>query len=180
MFRYLHVITILTASCSAAQQPPPEVEGERLTFELPDLDGNLVSSADERFKDKVVLLDFWATWCPPCRASIPALVELDEKYEDDGLVVVGIAFEAGETAEERRASARKYAGEKGIKYLLLDGGGNTEETAESVSPEVKNIHNIPTMFVIGKDGTVRYSTTGFSEAQKQEIREAVVAALEEE
>ncbi|MEX2015515.1 MAG: TlpA disulfide reductase family protein, partial [Candidatus Hydrogenedentales bacterium] len=124
-------------------------------------------------------LDFWATWCPPCRASVPFLVELQEQHREEGLVVVGAAFEDGDSADARRDTARTFVEEKGINYLVLDGGGNREEIAEGVAPEIKEIHNIPTMFVIGRDGKVCYSSTGFSAEHKTKIKKAIAEALAE-
>jgi thiol-disulfide isomerase/thioredoxin len=62
-------------------------------WELKDLNGNAVKLSD--FKGKVVILDFWATWCPPCRAEIPHFVELQDKYGKQGLVIVGISLDEG-------------------------------------------------------------------------------------
>src|ERR1700679_3434687 len=71
-------------SQTAAVSPAP-------AWSLKDPDGKAVSS--DQFKGKVVVLDFWATWCPPCRAEIPGYVELQKKYAADGLVIVGVSMD---------------------------------------------------------------------------------------
>ncbi|HZI33146.1 MAG TPA: redoxin domain-containing protein, partial [Candidatus Binatia bacterium] len=60
-------------------------------WELQNVDGHTVRSAD--FKGKVVILDFWATWCPPCRAEIPGLIELQKQYGKQGLAVIGVSVD---------------------------------------------------------------------------------------
>src|SRR5277367_6077030 len=64
-------------------------------WKLQDLDGKTVSS--DNFKGKVVILDFWATWCPPCRAEIPGLIDLQKAYGKQGLMVVGVSVDQGGT-----------------------------------------------------------------------------------
>ena len=103
-FLALGVLMVLTTAMAAsAGGKGPIVQGGTLEFQLPDLSGVLVRSADPQFAGKVVLVDLWATWCPPCITEIPTLVDLQEKYGDRGLVIVGIAFEAEEQDDERRA-----------------------------------------------------------------------------
>ena len=60
-------------------------------FSLPDLSGKTVSL--EQFRGKVVLLDFWATWCPPCRMTIPLLINLQEQYGKKGLIILGVSID---------------------------------------------------------------------------------------
>src|SRR5262249_59973090 len=87
-------------------------------FELPDLDGKKVSLAD--YKGKVVIVDLWGTWCPPCREEIPHFVDLYRKYHASGLEIVGINYEmvAGDEAREK---VRKYVKENDIPYPCLIG-----------------------------------------------------------
>jgi len=81
----------------------PFVAGDRPELSLPDLSGATVSSEDPRFAGKVILIDPWGIWCPPCPSEIPTFVDLQAKYGDRGLVIVGIAFEDREPADDRRA-----------------------------------------------------------------------------
>jgi thiol-disulfide isomerase/thioredoxin len=113
---------------------------------LKDLNGKDVSSAD--FKGKVLVVDFWATWCGPCRHEIPGYVELQKKYGPDGLVIVGIAV--SDTAER----VKKFATEQGLNYVILldDGTGVPEKFG--------NIEAIPTTFIIDRDGNLRDRKVG--------------------
>jgi thiol-disulfide isomerase/thioredoxin len=112
----------------------------RLDFTLKDLESRDVTL--DSFKGKVILLNFWATWCGPCKAEIPAFVELQEKYRDD-LVVVG--FSVDDPVEKAQAFATEYK----INYPVLLGLGR-DEVQDAYGP----IWGIPTSFLIGRDGRV--------------------------
>ncbi len=123
-----------TAGCMANAKPA------NWDFTLKDLDGKDVSLAS--FKGKVVLLNFWATWCGPCKAEIPGFVELQEKYRDK-LTIVG--YSVDDTAE----LAKKYAAEYKMNYPILLGEGR-EDVQDAYGP----IWGIPASFIISKDGKV--------------------------
>ena len=74
------LIVLSTAMTASAEGKGPIVQGGTLEFQLSELSGTLVSSADPRFAGKVVLVELWATWCPPCLTEIPTLIDLQEKY----------------------------------------------------------------------------------------------------
>jgi thiol-disulfide isomerase/thioredoxin len=122
------------AACMANAKPA------NFDFTIKDVDGNQVSLAS--YKGKVVLLNFWATWCGPCKAEIPGFVRLQEKYRDQ-LVVVG--FSVDDTAEKAKA----YAAEYKMNYPILLGEGR-EDVQDAYGP----IWGIPASFIISKDGRV--------------------------
>ena len=121
-----------TAACMANPKPA------NWNFTFKDLDGKEVELAS--FKGKVVLLNFWATWCGPCKAEIPGFVELQEKYRDQ-LTIIG--YSVDDTAE----LAKKYAAEYKMNYPILLGEGR-EELQDAYGP----IWGIPASFLISKDG----------------------------
>jgi thiol-disulfide isomerase/thioredoxin len=137
----------------------PTVDGDRLPFRLPDLDGRMVDSSDESLAGRVLLVDLWATWCPPCVTEIPTLVDLQERYGDRGFTIVAIAFEAEETAEERRRRLRDFVAENGINYLVLDGGA--PDAFETALPGVDNVRGLPVEIVIDRDGRVSAVRHGY-------------------
>jgi thiol-disulfide isomerase/thioredoxin len=122
------------AACMANAKPA------NFDFTMKDVDGNQVSLAS--YKGKVVLLNFWATWCGPCKAEIPGFVRLQEKYRDQ-LVIVG--FSVDDTAEKAKA----YAAEYKMNYPILLGEGR-EDVQDAYGP----IWGIPASFIISKDGKV--------------------------
>jgi thiol-disulfide isomerase/thioredoxin len=160
------VLAVAIGSPSAGKQP--FVEGDRLDFDLPDLSGEPVSSADPRFAGKVLLVDLWATWCPPCISEIPTLVELQARHRDGGLVIVAIAFEAEDQGGERRARLREFVAEQGINYLVLDGG--RPEDFDDAFPSVKNVRGFPVEILIDRSGGVASSRNGYGYKKKWAAR----------
>jgi thiol-disulfide isomerase/thioredoxin len=144
-----------TAACMADAKPA------NFNFTMKDVDGNQVSLAS--YKGKVVLLNFWATWCGPCKAEIPGFVRLQEKYRDKGLVIVG--YSVDDTADKAKA----YAAEYKMNYPILLGEGR-EDVQDAYGP----IWGIPASFIISKDGKVCRKHMGIA---PEAVFEKEVAAL---
>jgi len=124
-------------------------------FELPSLDGSHVKLSELR--GKPVLLNFWATWCAPCRVEMPWLVELDEKYRDRGLRIVGVSMDdLGETQEVAR-----FAKERGVKYQVLLGDSATADAYGGV-------RFMPQSFFINPSGKITKTTTGLTDQKDLE------------
>ena len=143
------------AACMANAKPA------NWDFKLKDLDGKEVSLSS--YQGKVVLLNFWATWCGPCKAEIPGFVELQEKYRDT-LTIVG--YSVDDTAE----LAKKYAAEYKMNYPILLGEGR-EDVQEAYGP----IWGIPASFIISKDGKICRKHMGI--APKAVFEKEIVALM---
>ncbi|MFB3814781.1 MAG: TlpA disulfide reductase family protein [Terriglobales bacterium] len=109
-------------------------------FLLPDLQGDTVELS--RFHGKAVVLNFWATWCGPCREETPVLVELQKKYGANGLQVIGIALD-----DSGKGAIAEFAKQLNVNYPVLIG---TEDVASAYG----GILSLPTTFIIGRDGKV--------------------------
>ena len=104
-----------------------------------------VNGADvklDQFKGKVVVLDFWATWCGPCRSEIPGYIKLQKKYADDGLVIVGVA-----TGDGGPDVVKSFMQKEGMNYQVVIGD-------DDVSAAYGSIEAIPTTFIIDRDGRI--------------------------
>jgi thiol-disulfide isomerase/thioredoxin len=134
--------------------PPP--------FTLPDLEGNQVSLSD--FAGDVVILDMWATWCPPCRKEIPFLVSLYNEYKDQGLSIVGVALDQG-GAEV----VVPFVESNEVTYTILLGD-------QEVSRLYK-VSGIPMTLIIDRNGTIASKEVGFAPQMEAGMREMVEELL---
>jgi thiol-disulfide isomerase/thioredoxin len=144
------------AACMADAKPA------NWDFKLKDIEGKEVALSS--FKGKVVLLNFWATWCGPCKAEIPGFVELQDKYKDK-LTIIG--YSVDDTAE----LAKKYAAEYKMNYPILLGEGR-EDVQDAYGP----IWGIPASFIISKDGKVCRKHMGI--APKAVFEKELVALMD--
>lgn len=125
--------------------PPAVLNQPAPPLTLTDLDGNQVSLGD--FKGEVVLVNNWATWCPPCRAEMPELNEYYLKYRDQGFNI--LAVEAGGS----RSEVQSFVDQLGLEFtVLLDPGNLALQTFQNAS--------LPNTYVIGRGGNLRLMWTG--------------------
>jgi peroxiredoxin len=136
-------------------------------FSLPDMNGRKVDLVS--FKGQVVVLEFWATWCAPCREEIPLLNQIYKVYREKGVVVIGISLDRKPPRE-----VKKFLDEIQVEYLNVMGD---EETLEKYS-QVANmgpIRGIPATFVIDRQGKICQRYMGLTE--KRILQEAIEAVL---
>ena len=115
-------------------------------FTLMDLDKNEVSLSD--FQGKIVILNFWATWCPPCREEIPDFIEVNNLYKDKNVQLIGVSVDTDIKALD------DFVKEFGINYLTLIDG-----TVDTISP-IWGVRAIPTTFILDKNGGVMFENVG--------------------
>jgi peroxiredoxin len=133
-----------------------------LSFKVKDMDGKEVSLA--ALKGKVILLDFWATWCGPCKVEIPGFVELQTKYKDQGLQVLG--FSVDDPVEKLKPFATQYK----MNYPVLV-GRDRNDVQDAYGP----LWGIPTTVVIGRDGKICKRHMGM--ATKEQFEKEIKALL---
>jgi thiol-disulfide isomerase/thioredoxin len=121
------------------------------SFELPDLDGKTVSLAD--YKGKVLIVDFWGTWCPPCRKEVPHFVELHKKYRDKGLEVVGINYERV-PKDQVNETIKKFVEENSVTYTCVVGDEKTQQS-------IPELDSFPTTLFLDRAGKVRAKIVGY-------------------
>lgn len=146
----------VSAAGGVKGQPAPD-------FALQDLQGRTVKLSDLR--GKAVLLNFWATWCPPCKVEIPWFVDLQKQYGPQGLEIVGVAMD--DAGPEVLA---KYSKEMSINYTVLIGN-------DSVGDAYGGVQALPTTFYIGRDGKLVARVYGL--VSHAEVESNVQAALKQ-
>ncbi len=127
---------------SSARTPAPD-------WKLTDLNGKRVSLSD--FHGKVVILDFWATWCMPCRIEIPHFIELQKQYGDKGLAVIGVSLD-----EQGPDVVKKFVKQLSVNYPIVIGN-------EKVADAYGGIVAIPTTFVIDRQGRIVSQHMGYND-----------------
>lgn len=134
---------VLSVSAPPETVPPcsPNARRADLSFTLDDMNGKPVHLAD--YAGKVIVLNFWATWCGPCKPEIRALVALQEKYGTKNLQVLGVSV------DDEPADMKPFALEFGIDYPLLQGKGR-DDIQKAYGP----IWGVPMTFIIGRAGTL--------------------------
>lgn len=131
-------------------------------FTLSDMSGQAYTLSAQ--KGKVVLVDFWATWCPPCRMEIPELIKLYNKYNPQGLIMLGIGL-------DKENSLKSFAQQNGIPYPILLGN--------DIVAKAYNVQGIPTTYLIDKEGKIAFLHVGLEPGIGETLDKEIVTLLKE-
>ena len=134
---------------------------EKLEFSFPDLDGKKVSLSDERFKNKVVILQIFGTWCPNCMDETKFLVPWYTANKDRGVEILGLAYERKDDFKYAKARIEKMKEKLRVNYDFVVAGVNDKDKASETLPALNKILAFPTTIFVGKDGKVKHIHTGF-------------------
>jgi len=140
---------------------PADAPAASFNFTLKNIDDKPVNLAD--YKGKVVLLDFWATWCGPCKVEIPWFIEFQERYGNQGFQVIGVSV------DDKPEQLRPYVAEMKMNYPVLQGLGH-DDLMDAFGP----ILGIPVSTIISRDGKICARHTGLS---SKEVFEEQIKAL---
>jgi thiol-disulfide isomerase/thioredoxin len=173
MRRLATLTLLLTTCCGAAVAgclpqgfiPPNQVEGptpQPLSARLLTLDGEETTLG--AYRGQVVLVDFWASWCAPCRMAFPYYADIQHRRSSKGFVVVAISVD--ETLEDARVFSRRW----GLPFEILHDGKKEGSAAFSVV-------QVPTSFLLDRHGRIRYIHRGFEPASAAKLEEEVMFLL---
>lgn len=141
--------------------PPVQAVDLAPDFSGSTLEGNTVNLSDHR--GQVVVIDFWATWCPPCREAIPKLSELAREYEGKGVVILGVS---SESPQKVKAFWTRYT--PGYTTLVV---------RDSVFAAY-NVRGIPTLCIVDQEGVLRFQEAGYTPSMKSKLAGVIDGLLE--
>jgi thiol-disulfide isomerase/thioredoxin len=144
-------VSLATSQTAPARPHAPTIGKPAPVFVRPTLDGGRVDLA--ALRGKVVLLDFWATWCAPCQTEMPTFANWQRQYAAQGLQVVGVSM------DDDAAPVRRLAARLKINYPMLMGD-------EKLGAQYGGILGLPLIYVIGRDGVVRARFQGETDPAK--------------
>lgn len=162
------LVVALLASCSRTKTPQANVkdDAQRKTapaFTLKNAQGQAVKLAD--YKGKVVLVNFWATWCGPCEAEIPWFIEFQQKYKDRDFAVLGISMD-----DDGWKSVTPYVESHKMNYQVLLGD-------QVVAQQYGDIDSLPTSFVLDRQG--RIAATHIGLVDKRDYQDEILKLLDD-
>ncbi|MCP4499865.1 MAG: TlpA family protein disulfide reductase [Deltaproteobacteria bacterium] len=137
--------------------------GQEMRFSAPKLDGTRFQS--ESFKGKVVLVDFWASWCAPCRRSMPYYKDLYARHHDRGFEIVGVSV------DDDLETAKRFADEYDVPFPMVWDSNKTIVSSVDIS-------TMPTAFVINKAGLIAYTHEGFNDESKVKLERVILSVIE--
>jgi len=154
-------VLILVLICASVLTPvfaadtPPD-------FSLPTLEGGNVQLSQH--KGEVVYVDFWATWCAPCRKSLPWMEQMHEKYKDLGFTIIGVNMDG------KADVAQKFARANGVKFTIA-------RDPKGKIAEAFGVRGMPSSYLIGRNGKIIYSHEGFRSSDKSSLEQHFKKAL---
>jgi len=158
-FAWFTALWPATPTHKKTEAPGPSIHSP--AWKLMDVEGMPVRSSD--FSGKVVIINFWATWCGPCRMEIPSFIGLQKQYTDKGLVVVGVSLD-----QDGASVVKSFADKTGINYAVVLGD-------EAIVNAFGGVDAIPTTFIIDRNGQITGKHVGYVE--KEEIESEIKPLL---
>jgi len=163
LIKFCFLLALISPVFSSANAT--EVGEKAPVFSLPKINNQTVVNL-QQFAGKVVYLDFWASWCAPCRTSFPIMDNIYQQYRDQGFEVVAINL------DEEVASAERFLHNNPVSFTVL-------RDAEGGWADQYQIESMPTSFMIDRKGVIRYVHQGFSKSDKTELSAKIAQLLKE-
>lgn len=136
---------------------------DKIDFSFPGLDGKKVSISDKKFKDKIVLVQFFGSWCPNCMDETAYLTSFYKEYQPKGVEIIGLAYEQSKDFERSKKNVMRLRDRFSVPYdMLITGFTNDKVEVSKSIPMLDKFMAFPTLMIIDKKGKIRKIHTGFS------------------
>ncbi|WKN33603.1 TlpA disulfide reductase family protein [Porifericola rhodea] len=135
---------------------------DQLSFSFPDLEGKSVSLSDEKYQNKVVIVQLFGTWCPNCMDETKFLADWYRQHQEEPVVIIGLAYEQKDDFDYASSRVKKMIEKLDVGYDFLIAGTSDKEEAAKTLPMLNRVMSFPTTIFIDKKGEVRNIHTGFS------------------
>jgi len=156
-------ILLLISGCQTSKPSLGTSSRKSTDFSLEQMGGGKITLSEQ--KGKVVLVDFWATWCGPCKSAIPYIINIYNTYKDQGLIVLGISL------DQERSALDKFIKDQPIPYPILYGDAQVARAYD--------VQGIPTMVIFDKKGKIAFREVGFSEKNIDSLKTKVSQLLQQ-
>jgi cytochrome c biogenesis protein CcmG/thiol:disulfide interchange protein DsbE len=158
--RYIYPLLFIVTSLFSM---PSNAEDKNATYDF-DLPGKGANVKLSEYKGKIVYLDFWASWCAPCKQSFPWMNTMQEKYRSQGLEIVAVNLDASTD------DAQKFLASNATKFTIAyDNKGQT--------PKLFGVKGMPTSYILNRDGKIIYQHMGFNDSEKEKMEQKLIEAL---
>jgi thiol-disulfide isomerase/thioredoxin len=134
---------------------------DKINFSFPDVEHNMISPSDEKFANKVLILQIFGTWCPNCMDETKFLTQWYNENKDRGVEILGLAYERKDDFDYASERVRKMKAKLNVPYEFVIAGTSDKEKAAETLPMLNKVIAFPTTIFIGKDGKVKHIRTGF-------------------
>lgn len=135
---------------------------DKIDFKFPDITGKIISPGDEKYRNKVLILQLFGTWCPNCMDETRFLAPWYEKNNHRGVEIIGLAYEQKDDFEYASKRVKLMKERLGVQYDFVIGGVNDNAKASATLPMLNKVSAFPTTIFVGKDGLVKHIHTGFA------------------
>jgi peroxiredoxin len=139
-----------------------KITDKKLSFTFPDTDGKLVSLSDERYKNKIVIIDIMGSWCHNCLDETAYFVDFYNRYHNKGVEIIGLSFERTHDRKKAMGNIKNFMQHFNVPYEILLAGTTQKDSVKKALPQIDEIYGYPTTIILNKNGNIAKTETGFS------------------
>jgi peroxiredoxin len=139
-----------------------KVTDNKLTFTFPDTDGKQISLSDERYKNKIVIIDIMGSWCHNCLDETAYLVDFYNRFHNKGVEIIGLSFERTHDRKKAMDNVKNFMQHFNVPYEILLAGTTQKDSVKKALPQIDQVYGYPTTIILDRKGNIAKTETGFS------------------